>query len=653
MNIFSLEGVSKGFGSGPLLEEVTFGLEHDEKMGLIGRNGSGKTTLLRLIAGLEEPDSGRVVRATGKVIGFVPQNPVFTAGQTVLDAMFDGGSPEIRRLHDYEAAVQELEETGGENARLLARVAELGHQLDETGGWSLEANAKAVLHRLGVTAVRQSVEQLSGGQRKRLALARGLVLRPDVLILDEPTNHLDADTIAWLEEYLAGYVGALLLVTHDRYFLDRVTGQMLEIERGRVQRYDGNYTVFLEKKEEQTRRRESEAVKRENLIRRELAWLRQGAKARSTKQKAHVDRARALLAQPKDGPDKTVEMAGLSSRLGQKILELTDITKAFDGRNLFSDFSLRLKRGDRIGLIGPNGSGKTTLLEIISGRLLPDAGTVETGTTTVIGYFDQESRALANDERIIDYIKRVAENVRTADGQVISASQMLERFLFPPAAQFTPVGRLSGGERRRLYLLRLLMGAPNVLLLDEPTNDLDIATLMALEEYLESFPGCLIVASHDRAFLDRTIDQLYRIEENGSIRGYPGNYTTFKEIRDQEAAEKAAAEAFQAASRKTRANRPTPSGKSLEAGNPENRGNANLAPAASPRKLTFKERRELEELETVIAVAETRKVQIETLLEAGSPDYAAVVALSSELQALVTRLDTDMARWAELAEIAG
>ncbi|HET6569420.1 MAG TPA: ABC-F family ATP-binding cassette domain-containing protein [Rhodothermales bacterium] len=633
MTILALEGVSKNYGTKPLLEDVNFGLEHDEKMGIIGRNGSGKTTLLRMIAGVEPPDRGRVILGSGRTVGYVPQNPPFDPEQTVLDSVFDQGSERMRLLHDYEAACRALDGADGTDERLLARVSDLSHRMDVAGGWDLEANAKAVLDRLGITDFEQPVGELSGGQRKRVALARGLVLEPDLLILDEPTNHLDADTIAWLETYLARYTGALLLVTHDRYFLDRVTNRMLEVEGGGVQRFEGNYTYYLEKKEEQALRNEAEAQKREGLIRRELAWLRRGAKARTTKQKARIERAEALMDQPKEGPERTIDLTAASTRLGKKVVELEDVSKAYDGRTLIEDFSYRFTRGDRVGVIGPNGSGKTTLLELIAGRVQPDAGEVEIGQTAVVGYYDQESRALKDELRVIDYVKEVAENVRTADGSLITASQMLDRFLFPPAVQYSPVGKLSGGERRRLYLLRILMGAPNVLLLDEPTNDLDIPTLAALEEYLEGFAGCLVVVSHDRAFLDRAIDHLFRLEGEGRIREYPGNYSAFLEIRDREQAEQARAHAAR---------------QERDEAEPQV-----MSPAPDePRKLSYKERRELEDLESRITAAEARKAEIEAEVATGGSDYDAVSTLYTELQSLTEQLDRNLERWAALAEFA-
>jgi ABC transport system ATP-binding/permease protein len=630
MNILVLEAISKSYGTKPLLEDITFGLEHDEKMGLIGLNGSGKTTLLRIIAGLEPPDSGRLTLAGGRRVTYLPQNPVFDTDQTVLDAVFDQGSEEMKLLHDYEAAVSALERGGAKREDHLARVSELSHRLDVSGGWELEANAKSVLSRLGIDNIDDRVGTLSGGQRKRVALARALVLRPDLLILDEPTNHLDADTIDWMEAYLGRHTGALLIVTHDRYFLERVTNRMLEIEHGRVQRFEGNYSYYLEKKEEQALQREAESQRQDNLLRRELAWLRRGAKARTTKQKARVDRAEALRDSRTETQERAIELSAPSTRLGKKVIELEGVSKSYDGVRLIKDFTYIIPRRDRVGIIGPNGSGKTTLLDIITGRVPPDAGRVEIGSTAVIGYYDQESRALDDEMRVIDYIKDVAEVVRTADGSHVTASQMLERFLFAPSAQYRPIGLLSGGERRRLYLLRVLMAAPNVLLLDEPTNDLDIPTLIALEDYLDTFAGCLIVVSHDRYFLDRTIDHLLRIEGEGRIREIPGTYSAYQQLHAREEAER-----------------------SPQSGATEKRekpGQEARPPSSGPRKPSFKQQRELEAIERRIAEIETRKQDVERLLAEAGDDYVAAHELSTELDELLARLDLEIERWAELAE---
>ena len=629
MNILSLEDISKNYGLKPLFSSVTLGLDEADKIGVIGANGSGKTTLLRIIAGVEQADTGRVIIASEKVIGYLPQNPAFNKDDTVLDTVFEANNEIMRLLGEYEMACHELSLTDTPNEKLLSRVSVLAHKLETAGGWELETTAKNVLTQLGIDDVSAKMGELSGGQRKRVALAHALLSRPDLLILDEPTNHLDADTITWLESYLERYTGALLLVTHDRYFLDRVTTRILEIDRGNVQSFAGNYAYYLEKKEEQEARREAEGIKRDAIIRRELAWLRRGAKARTTKQKARVDRAEELMAQPRDKAKATLDISVASSRLGKKILELQDIDKAYGERILLKDFNYTLKRGDRIGIIGANGSGKTTLLDIVAKRIQPDAGSVEVGQTIVPGYYDQENRQLNDEQRVIDYIREGAERIETADGTIISAGQMLEKFLFPPSAQYDRIGLLSGGERRRLYLLHVLMGAPNLLLLDEPTNDLDIQTLVRLEEYLETFAGCLLVVSHDRYFLDRTVEHIFRFEGEGVVRQYPGNYSTFAEIRERETVEttKQTAE---------KSSKPAVAPKDIN----------------TPRKLSFKERRELETLEAEIEKAEARKIHIETELATNASDSALVQKLYTELQLLNEKLERDVERWSELAELA-
>ena len=634
MNILTIEDLRKSFGTKPLLQSVTFGLEDDEKMGLIGANGSGKTTLMRIIAGMEKNDGGRLMLQSNARVAYLPQNPVFNESHTILDAVFDQGDPLLRLLHDYEEVSNALSQAGDAlDETLLERMSNLSHQLDVTGGWDREASAKAVLDRLGLRDMDAIVGTLSGGQRKRVALARALVLQPDLLLLDEPTNHLDTETIAWLESYLASYPGALLLVTHDRYFLDRVTNRMLEVTPEGVMKYEGNYSRYLELKEEQERLKEATERTRQNLARRELAWLRRGPKARTSKAKYRVERAQALQENTGSGPDARLQLAAASTRLGKKVLELSGVSKAYDDKVLIRKYSRLIARTDRLGIIGENGTGKTTLLEMIAGRVEPDEGAIETGETVVIGYFDQEGRPLNDELRVIDTVTEVAENVRTADGSVITASQMLERFLFPPAVQYTPVSKLSGGERRRLHLLLVLMEAPNILLLDEPTNDLDIATLAALEEYLDTFDGVLIVVSHDRWFLDRTIDHLLHFEGDGSIREYPGDYSAWLQHRQAEKAAEAATSARKKTSTSTKPN-------------------ANQTVEKASAKLSYKEKKELEETEQRIEAAEERKADIEAALGSGMTDVEAITALSEELGELMAALERDMDRWAELAERA-
>lgn len=627
MTIISLEDIAMSYGPRQLFEGVAFGLEDSDKVGLIGLNGSGKSTLLRIIAGREQPQKGRVIIANERVVAYLSQNPPFDPDQTVLDAVFTASDEAMRLLRDYEMACHDLYLRPGDE-RILDRVATLAHQLEAAGAWNLETNAQTVLSQLGISDTGARMGSLSGGERKRVALAHALVSRPDLLILDEPTNHLDADTIAWFETYLARYAGALLLVTHDRYFLDRVTNRILEIDRGRVQGFAGAYAYYLEKKEEQEAQDAAAGEKHEALLRRELAWLRRGAKARSTKQKARVQRAEELQKQPARAAKPELDISIGFSRMGKKILELDGVSKSYDGERLIEGFSYALKRSDRIGVIGPSGSGKTTLLDMIAGRIEPDAGRIDRGQTIVIGYYDQDNRELNGSQRVIDYIREVAERIETADGQAITASQMLEKFLFPPAMQYDLISRLSGGEQRRLYLLRVLMGAPNLLMLDEPTNDLDIQTLVRLEEYLDSFAGCLVVVSHDRYFLDRTVESIFRFEGTGRIKQYPGAYSAFLEARQSEAAE------------------------TIEAKTSVPKSTLSAGTSAGPRKLSFKERREFEELEKRIELSEARKAELERVLAASSSDFVAVEAAYIELQSLNRELEEDVDRWAALAEIA-
>ncbi len=624
MNIISLENVSKNYGIKPLFENVTIGFEDKEKIGIIGANGSGKTTLLQVIAGKETPDTGRVVMANGKTVTYLSQNPEFVEEATVLETVFAATGGVMKLIRDYENACRDLTLEYSEKA--LEKVSNLQHELEISGGWEIETNAKNVLTRLGINNTSAKMKTLSGGQRKRVALAHGLIVKPDILILDEPTNHLDADTIKWLEDYLERYNGALLLVTHDRYFLDRVTNKIFEIDRGEVQVFNGNYAYYLEKKEEQETLRAVEGHKREQLIKKELAWLRTGAKARTRKSKHRINAAYDLMAKPKDKKKSEMDIAIGSKRLGSKIIEINDVSKSYADLKLIDNFSYLIKRDDRIGIIGANGSGKTTLLEIITDRIKADTGEIEIGETVHIGYYDQESRQLNEEQRVIDYIREIAEYVTTADGQQITASQMLGKFLFPPEAQYSFIRNLSGGERRRLYLLRILMSSPNVLFLDEPTNDLDIQTLIALEEYLDDFNGALIVVSHDRYFLDRTVDSIFKFENEGKIREYPGNYSAYLERKESDESEITESE--------SKSNEPIQVPKAKD----------------EPKKLSFKEKREFEKLENDIAEAEKYQEEIERQLIEFATDSFKLNELYTAKQLLEEKLEQNINRWAELAE---
>jgi ATP-binding cassette subfamily F protein uup len=628
MPILSVDKISKDFRYKPLFSDVTFSIDWSARLGLIGTNGSGKTTLMRILSGEESPDNGEITIAEGSRVGYLPQNPVFDPNETVLDAIFSRSSDALSLIHDYEAACNELMHKH-DDAALSRKISELSAKIDAAGAWEIETNAKIILAKLGVSDLEAKMRQLSGGQRKRVALAHALIVQPDLLMLDEPTNHLDAETISWLEQYLSRYSGALLLVTHDRYFLDRVTDHILEIDRGTTQMFDGNYAYYLERKAELEFNRKVEGQKLKSLIKSELAWLRRGAKARSTKQKARIDRAEEMMAAPKEREKEEIEISILTRKLGTKTIEFDNVSKSYEGKTLVKDFTYVMTRGERIGIIGPNGSGKTTLLEMITERVKPDKGKVEIGPTVVIGYYDQESRKLNEDQRVIDYIKEIAEHIPTSDGKTISASQMLERFLFPPEMQYAPIAKLSGGERRRLYLLRILMATPNILLLDEPTNDLDIPTLVALESFLDEFTGCLIVVSHDRYFLDRTIEHIFRFEGDGRLREYPGDYSAFLKIKEKELRDE---EEKKTAKEKT-ALQKQPQTESKK------------------RKLNFKEQKEFDALEPEIAKLEKRKAEIENELSKAVSDFDKIQSLSKELEELIRMLEKSVERWAELAEI--
>ncbi len=641
-SILTLENVSRDFDGTPLFTDVTFGIQEGERVGLIGRNGTGKTTLLRMINGNEKPDSGRIYTSGTPVIGYLPQNPEIDPAASVLDTIFASNDQRITLIRDYEEVCALLAGDGSseeEQTALLERLNELSGKMDATDAWSLETEARIILDRLGITDTGAPIRSLSGGQRKRVAMAHALLEKPDLLILDEPTNHLDAETIDWLEDFLIrSFKGALLLVTHDRYFLENVAGRIVEIDRGGTINYAGNYSYYLQKKAEDEARREVEEHKLSMLAKQELAWLRSGAKARRTKQKARIERADELLNRKVEGPAGQVDISVNARRLGTKTLELHGLSKSYGETTLLEDFTWTMKPDERVGVIGPNGSGKTTLLEMIVGRVEPDKGRIEKGETVVIGYYDQESRALAEEMRIIDYVKEGAEIVKTADGGSVTASQMLERFLFAPKSHYNLIGNLSGGERRRLFLLRLLMSSPNILILDEPTNDLDIATLQALENYLVDFPGPVIIVSHDRYFLDRTIDHVFRFEGEGRIRDYPGDYSAFLEIRERERAER---EAIETAEKEKMARERVENAEREKAGKKKK--------PVEKRGLSYREEQELARLEGAIAEAEEKKSEIEA--ELLKVDYQRAGELAEEIRAIEEGMERDMERWAELEEV--
>ena len=583
--LLSAEAITKSYREGNLLDGVSLYLEEGDKAGIIGINGTGKSTLLKIIAGVEQPDSGSVVTASGVRIGYLPQNPNFTAGTTVLAQVFSGTASAARQAKEYEA--------------------------------------KSILTRLGITEFDRDVSTLSGGQKRCVAIASALVTPCELLILDEPTNHLDSSMVAWLEDYLKKFKGSLLMVTHDRYFLDRVTNRIVEIDRGKLYTYQANYSRYLELKAEREQMEAGSERKRQSLLKKELAWMQQGPKARGTKSRFRIERFEQLSAQggPKAG-DK-LDLNSVSTRLGKKTVELQGIGKQFGGQWFVKEFDLLLPRGARVGIVGPNGCGKSTLLKLITGTLQPDTGSVVLGETVKLGYFSQECEEMDPSLRVIDYIRGIAENIRTPDG-TLSASQMLEKFLFPPDLQWNTISRLSGGERRRLFLLRVLMDAPNILLLDEPTNDLDIQTLMILEEYLDGFEGAVVAVSHDRYFLDRVAESVYAFEPGGTLRQYPGGYSDYERLRtQQDPVREAKAKAAREPREKTRR-----------------------------LKFSYKEQLEFEGIDGEIAALEEELAETGRQIEQQASDYAKLEELLARQEELTARLDEKTERWVYLNELA-
>ncbi|MCI9062731.1 MULTISPECIES: ABC-F family ATP-binding cassette domain-containing protein [Romboutsia] len=530
MNLMTLENISKSYSEKILLKDISFGINEGEKIGIIGVNGTGKSTLLKIIAGAEVPDNGTIIKANRVKVEYLPQNPDYNEDFTVLQQVFKGTSSEMKLLLEYQETLDTLSKDYNDN--LNSKLISLQEKIDALNLWDLESEAKTVLTKLGITNFSQKVKELSGGQRKRVSLASALITPCELLILDEPTNHLDNDTIDYLEEYLNSRRGSLIMITHDRYFLDRVSNRIIELDKGRLFSYDGNYSTFLEKKMERLALESSMEEKRQNLIRKELDWVKRGAKARTTKQKARLQRFDELVNKDTYTPDEKMDISVGSTRLGKKIIEMHHISKKFDDKVLIDDLDYTIARTDRIGIIGKNGMGKSTLIKILNGEILPDSGNIEIGETVKIGCFSQDDSHMHPDMRAIDYVKEASDYIETADGAKISASQMCEKFLFNSTMQYSFIGNLSGGERRRLHLLRTLMLAPNVLLLDEPTNDLDIATLNILEDYLDEFNGIVITVSHDRYFLDRICNKIFAYEGIGKIHIFTGNYSDYSIYRE-------------------------------------------------------------------------------------------------------------------------
>ncbi|MGN7938572.1 ABC-F family ATP-binding cassette domain-containing protein [Virgibacillus sp. 6R] len=620
MSILQVENLYKTYGDKVLFDHISFTIEEKQRIGLIGVNGTGKSTLLKVIARIESADEGEITHANSMRVEYLPQDPELTEGLTVLEQIYYGDAEIMKVMREYELALSELE-LDPENEAKLKYLMQMQQKMDEHDAWEANTVAKTVLTKLGINDFSKQVTHLSGGQKKRVAIAKALIQPADLLILDEPTNHLDNETIEWLEGFLSGYRGSILLITHDRYFLNRVTNQIFELDQGKLYTYSGNYEVFLEKKAERETNAEQAETKRQNLLRRELAWIRRGAKARSTKQKARIDRFEELKEQKGPAAKKDLDFAIGSTRLGKKVIELEHISKSYDGKTLISDFSYLVTPGERLGIIGPNGSGKSTLLNIIAGRIPADQGTIEVGETVKIGFYTQEHEEMDENLRVVEYIKETAEIVHTLDGQIITAEQMLERFLFPRSAQWTYIRKLSGGERRRLYLLKVLMEEPNVLFLDEPTNDLDTQTLSVLEDYLDQFPGVVLTVSHDRYFLDRVVEHLIVFEQNGQILRFQGSYTDYME---------------DARLKEMMQEKETPKEK------PSHK-------KEKKKRLSYKEQQEWEQIEDVIAGLEQRKEQLEQEIADAGSDFGKVQELYKEQEEVDKKLEETMERWEELS----
>lgn len=626
-NLLTVEKLSKSFTDKILFDEISFGINEGDKIGVIGVNGTGKSTLLKIIAGVEKSDGGTITTMNGLRIGYLPQMPEFDEGMTVINQVFKNDNPKMQTVKEYEEALFQVENNYSKEAE--KKLIELTERMDKEDAWGLESEAKTILTKLGITDFHKEVQLLSGGQRKRVAMAGALISPVDILIMDEPTNHIDNETVDWLENYLGKCTKSLLMVTHDRYFLDRVVNKTIELDKGKLYTYQGNYSQFLELKAEREELELAGERKRQNLLRRELAWIRRGAQARSTKQKARIERFEEVSAIKAPELRGSVEISVGASRLGRKTIEINNVSMSYEGKKYIDDFSYIILRDDRVGIIGHNGCGKSTLMNIITGRLAPDSGTVEIGDTVKIGVFAQENGEMDENMRVIDYIKEVAEYVPTADGR-ITASQMLEKFLFKGDIQWSPISKLSGGEKRRLYLLRVLMAAPNMLFLDEPTNDLDIETLTILEEYLEDFPGAVVTVSHDRYFLDKMVNRIFSFEGNGKIKQYEGGYTDYKIQHDKE-------EVIENVEKPVKAEK-------VERKQEEEKPKKLM-------KMTYKDQREFDTINDRIEGIELKIAEIDEEISKCGSDYVKLQELTEEKEKFEAELDEAMDRWVYLNEL--
>ncbi|TBX07162.1 ABC-F family ATP-binding cassette domain-containing protein [Clostridium perfringens] len=632
MNLITLENISKSYSEKILANNVSLGINEGEKIGLIGVNGTGKSSFLKIVAGVEEPDEGTVIKGNRVRIEYLAQTPDYDDNATVLEQVFKGNSDEMRILREYEELLEKIDkgEVKGDDSERLIK---LQGKIDALNLWDMESEAKNVLTKLGITNFEEKVGNLSGGQKKRIMLAAALITPCELLILDEPTNHLDNETISWLEEYLNSRKGALLMITHDRYFLDRVTNRILELDRGRLFSYDGNYSVFLEKKMERIAIEKASEEKRQNLMRKELAWVRRGAKARTTKQKARLQRFDELVNQEGFIENENIEISVMGTRLGKKIIEIEHLNKSFGDKKIVDDFNYIVLRSDRIGIVGPNGIGKSTLMGMIEGKVKPDSGEIIKGETVKIACFSQEDTHMHPEMRAIDYIKEAGEYLQTATGERITASQMCEKFLFDGTLQWTMIGMLSGGERRRLHLLRVLMEAPNVLLLDEPTNDLDIETLNRLEDYLDDFGGVVITVSHDRYFLDRICNKIFSYKGNGKIDIYTGNYGDYLLSKEEEAVNNKEKEVAVDKNKK-------------EPSVDKNKNKGKVL------KFSFKEQREFETIDEEIMTLEEKIEELDSLMAKHASEYGRLQELMEEKAKIEEELAFKYERWEYLNELA-
>lgn len=628
--ILTIENLCKTYGEKILFSDVNFSLTDGDKIGIVGVNGTGKSTFIKVVAGLVPKDDGIITVGKNTKISYLEQDKIFEPEHTVLMEVFKGTQPLMQTLYNYELALQASQKNPHDTA-LQEKIITLSSKIDELNGWQLESDAKTILTKLGIMNFSAKIKTLSGGQQKRLALATALIQPCDLLLLDEPTNHLDSETIAWLEDYLRKLKTALIMVTHDRYFLDSVATKILELDKGHSYVYTGNYTQFLELKNQRLEREEASEQKRQNFLRNELKWIRRGAQARSTKQRARIQRFEEVKNQKIDTSRGKVEIGMATSRLGRTVIELENVEYTVNNKTIVHDFTYTVLRNDRIGILGPNGSGKTTLLNIIAGKLAPTSGTVTIGQTVKIGYFTQKNIEMDERLRPIEYIKEEANYLTLADRTKLSASQLMERFLFSGTLQWTPIAKLSGGEKRRLYLLRILMSAPNVLLLDEPTNDLDLETMSSLEEFIDNFNGAIIFVSHDRFFIDRLADKVFVYQKNGSLRQYPGGYSYYKGIEEREQQ----AVVTDMSKNIPKENKPV---KIREKNN-------------VPKKLSFKEQREYDEIEAVIAATEGELKVVQLQMAQNASDYGKLNELTKEETRLQEKLDYLMERWTYLEEI--